>query len=116
MIIRQAARRAEFRADKMGKSDLGRGDHLFTGLNSFEPGQQHEPHSHCDRDKLYVVLEGQGEVTIGDESSPVDPGDIAIAPAGVVHSMRNPGPERLVALIVMSPPPPTRGSCGDPAE
>ena len=105
MIVRNASKKAVFRPDKMGKADLGRGAHLFAGLNAFEPGQEHLPHTHCDRDKLYVVLEGRGEVTIGDERVAVAPGDTALATAGVVHSMRNPGPERLVVLVVLSPPP-----------
>ncbi len=61
------------------------------GLNAFEPGQVHEPHTHCDRDKLYFVLEGRG--------------DLALAPADVVHSLANPGPGRLVVMVLMAPPP-----------
>jgi mannose-6-phosphate isomerase-like protein (cupin superfamily) len=105
VILKGAAALARFDAGKMGKADLARGKHLFSGLNAFEPGQEHAPHAHCDRDKLYVVLEGRGELTIGDESAEVGPGDVALAQADVVHALRNPGPERLVVLIVMSPPP-----------
>jgi len=108
MIFRDAAARAAFAADKMGKSDLVRGAHLFAGLNAFEPGQVHEPHAHCDRDKLYVVLQGRGELTIGEKRSTVESGDVALAPADVVHSLLNPGPERLVVLVVMAPPPKAR--------
>lgn len=105
MIVRKATERARFRPDRMGKADLFRGDHVFAGLNAFEPGQQHEPHAHCARDKVYVVLQGTGELTIGDETSRVEPGDTALAPADVVHSVRNPGPERLVMMVLMAPPP-----------
>ena len=105
MIVKNAARGATFNPRKMGKSDLASGDHLFAGLNSFEPGQVHEPHAHCDRDKLYVVMEGQGELTIGEETETVSRGDVALAKADVVHSLRNPGPARLVVLVVMAPPP-----------
>ena len=105
MILKQADERAVFNAEKMGKSDLARGEHLFAGLNAFEPGQIHAPHTHCDRDKLYVVLEGRGELTIGEERSTVRTGDVGIARAGVVHSLHNPGPERLVVLVGMAPPP-----------
>ena len=108
MIFRAAAERAGFRPDKMGKADLAAGDHLFSGLNAFEAGQGHEPHVHCDRDKLYVGLRGTGIVTIGEEESAFGPGDVAFAPANVTHSMRNPGPERLVVLVVMGPPPAPR--------
>jgi quercetin dioxygenase-like cupin family protein len=105
VIVKQAPDRAKFNPNKMGKSDLARGRHLFAGLNSFEPGQVHEPHSHCDRDKLYVVMEGRGELTIGEETATVVPGDVALAEADVVHSLRNNGNERLVVLVVMGPPP-----------
>ena len=108
MILKNAVDRAKINPDKMGKTDLVRGKHLFAGLNTFEPGQVHEPHSHCDRDKLYVVLRGRGELTIGDERSTVTAGDVAFAAADVVHSLSNPGPERLVVLVVMTPPPPAR--------
>jgi mannose-6-phosphate isomerase-like protein (cupin superfamily) len=33
-------------------------------------------------------------------------GDAAFAPSGIVHSIRNPGPERLVVMAVLGPPPP----------
>jgi mannose-6-phosphate isomerase-like protein (cupin superfamily) len=89
----------------MGKADLAAGEHLFAGLNAFEPGQAHEPHTHCDRDKLYVVLQGRGELTVGGTTSEVGPGAVALAPAGVVHAVRNPGPGRLVVLTVIAPPP-----------
>lgn len=112
MIVRKVAERAAFDPKKMGKSDLVRSDHLFAGLNAFEPGQVHEPHAHCDRDKLYVVLEGRGEVTIGDESGPIGPGEVALAPADVVHSLRNDGPGRLLVLTVMAPPPAKDRKCG----
>lgn len=105
MIIKNAANRASFRSEKMGKADLTAGEHLFAGLNAFEAGQAHEPHAHCDRDKLYVVLSGTGELTIGDECQTVGPGDVGLARAGIVHSVTNPGPERLVMLTTMSPPP-----------
>jgi mannose-6-phosphate isomerase-like protein (cupin superfamily) len=105
VIIRDPAQHARFRTDKMGKADLAVGEHLFCGLNCFEAGQEHEPHAHCDRDKIYLVLQGEGEVTVGEATGDVGPGDMAFAAAGVVHSMRNPGPERLVVAVAMGPPP-----------
>ena len=56
MILKNAAGRAVFNPDKMGKVDLAVCDHLFTGLNAFEAEQEHEPHTHCDRDKVYENL------------------------------------------------------------
>lgn len=105
MIFRKAASMAEFSPAKMGKVSLGGGDHLYTGLNCFEAGQEHKAHVHGDQDKMYVVLEGRGEATVGEEAAEVTTGDVLLAKAGVVHSLRNPGPERLVVLVIFGPPP-----------
>ncbi|MBL8179194.1 MAG: cupin domain-containing protein [Bryobacterales bacterium] len=105
MIVRNAAALAQFSPQKMGKLTLAAGQHLYAGLNCFEPGQEHHAHVHPDQDKLYFVLEGAGEATLGEESALLHPGDLLLAPAGVLHSMRNPGPHRLTVMIVFAPPP-----------
>jgi quercetin dioxygenase-like cupin family protein len=97
--------RAEFPAGKMGKCDLVRGEMLSAGLNCFEPGQEHKAHTHEGQDKLYYVVEGGGWLTIGEERSYFQAGDLALAPAGVEHSLKNDGPGRLVVLVVFAPPP-----------
>ena len=105
MIVRNPASLAVFSESKMGKVSLASGDRLYAGLNCLEPGQEHAAHVHADQDKLYVVLEGDGEIEVADHRSAVHAGDLALAPAGVPHSVRNPGPGRLVVLVVFSPPP-----------
>jgi mannose-6-phosphate isomerase-like protein (cupin superfamily) len=105
MFLKKASSLATFAQDKMGKSTLAQGDFLFAGLNAFEPGQEHAAHVHEGQDKLYVVLEGHGVVQIDEQSEFLTAGDVAFAPAGAVHSIRNPGPERLVVMAVLSPPP-----------
>lgn len=105
MVIRNVAAQAVFSGEKMGKVSLVQGDHLYAGLNCFEPGQEHKAHVHADQDKMYLVLAGSGEITIGEERHEVSLGDLALAPAGVVHAIRNPGPERLVVMITFAPPP-----------
>jgi mannose-6-phosphate isomerase-like protein (cupin superfamily) len=74
-------------------------------LNSFEAGQEHAPHAHEGQDKLYLILEGNGMVQVGEETELLLAGDAAFAPSGVVHSIRNPGPQRLVVMAVLAPPP-----------
>jgi len=108
MILENPAGQAVFRHDKMGKADLARGEKLFCGLNTFEPGQRHEAHVHADQDKLYVVLEGVADVSVGGDKRRVAPGGVALAVAGERHGIENAGSERLIVLVVMSPPPPAR--------
>ena len=105
MVISKAASRAVFRAEKMGKADLVASEHLFAGLNAFEPGQEHELHTHARQDKLYYVLEGRGEVTVEEERTAIGAGDLVLARSGEKHALKNPGPERLVVMVVMGPPP-----------
>ena len=65
---------------------------------------------------LYAVEDWGAEIVYPDtETEPpylarpavVEPGDAALAPADVVHSLSNPGPARLVVAVVMAPPPPS---------
>ncbi|MCC6389962.1 MAG: cupin domain-containing protein [Bryobacterales bacterium] len=105
MIVTHTLSKAQFSQEKMGNVTIGAGENLYAGLNCFEPGQEHKAHTHAGQDKLYVVLDGSGEVTVGEETAVVSAGDVILAPAGVPHSMRNPGPRRLTVLIVFAPPP-----------
>ena len=105
MIIADARKNAVFQAEKMGKSGLAQGDHLYAGLNAFEPGQEHAAHIHADQDKLYAVLQGEAEVTLDGEAARIGTGGVVLAKAGVPHGIRNPGPDRLIVLVVFSPPP-----------
>ena len=112
MIVRDVPSKAVFRPEKMGKADLATTEHLFAGLNSFEPGQQHALHTHEGQDKLYYVLEGTGEVTVGETRSTIGAGDLVLAKSGEKHALKNPGPNRLVVLVVMAPPPKKNGRGG----
>ena len=105
MFVKQVSNHARFSPEKMGKTTVAQGDYLFAGLNCFEPGQEHAPHAHQGQDKLYVILEGAGIVTIGEETDHLTAGDAAFAPSGVMHSVRNPGPGRLIVMAILAPPP-----------
>ena len=105
MFVRNVTSLARFNSARMGKTTVAEGEFLFAGLNSFEPGQEHAPHAHEGQDKLYLVLEGAGFVTIAGQEEALAPGDAAFAPSGVVHSIRNPGPQRLIVMAILAPPP-----------
>lgn len=96
---------AQFRPDKMGKVDLASSERLMCGLNCFEPGQVHKPHAHSGTDKLYYVLEGRGEFSLGEATQRMEAGDLLHVPEGREHGVRNTGEARLVVLIVMAPNP-----------
>jgi quercetin dioxygenase-like cupin family protein len=87
------------------KSTIFLSPNMLVGMDCLEPGQAQPPHSHHGRDKLYFVVEGEGEFSIGDESRLLAQGGLAWAPADVSHGVRNTGATRLTMLIAMAPEP-----------
>ena len=77
-----------------GAVDLNLGDvvgSVETGLShmTVPPGAEgYPPHCHAAEEELFVVLEGAGTVTLGDESAEVRRGSVVSRPAGtrVAHS------------------------------
>lgn len=103
-VIRPSAH-AEWRADKMGKSTLYQSPRLLVGLNAFEPGQAHALHAHEGMDKLYHVVEGEGQFLLDGRALPMRAGDLLVAPSGVPHGVRNTGGARLLVLVILAPAP-----------
>jgi len=95
---------ATFDSDKATKADLVRGQHLFVGLNCFEPGQSQKVHVHAGADKFYLVMTGKARMTVGEETREVGPGTVVWAPADLPHGVAQ-ALERTVMLVAISPPP-----------
>ncbi len=90
------------------KADVARGQTLFLGVNILQAGESQALHTHEGQDKAYVVLRGTGDFSVEEQSRRCGPGDTIWAPAGELHGVVNPGPEPLVVLVAMAPPPPSR--------
>ncbi|MEA2251515.1 MAG: hypothetical protein QOG70_1757, partial [Solirubrobacteraceae bacterium] len=80
-----------------------------TGLRHLvvEPGAlSGPPHCHSSEEELFVVLEGEGVLLLGDEEHPVRPGTIVSRPpgTGVAHAFRaGDGPLTLLAYGTRDP-------------
>jgi len=59
-------------------------------------------HYHAEHDEVIFVAQGEGEFRLGDEVRTVKPGDVVVAPAGVVHGP-TPNSPRFVFLSVFAP-------------
>jgi quercetin dioxygenase-like cupin family protein len=97
--------RLTFSPEKMKKNGLVDTPSLFCDAYCFEPGQEQAGHRHAVGDKLYYVLSGTGRIRVGADERDLGPGDLVCAPAGEEHGVHNPGPDRLVLLVVMAPKP-----------
>ena len=96
---------AEWLEGKMGKTTLYESSRLLVGLNAFEPGQAHALHAHAGMDKVYLVLQGEGEFLLEHETLPMKAGDLLVAPEGVPHGVRNSSGGRLLVAAILAPAP-----------
>lgn len=67
------------------------------------PGMATAPHHHERTEEIYYILSGSALMTLAGESRPVGPGDAIAIPPGLVHTIRNTGPEELVFLCTCAP-------------
>lgn len=69
-----------------------------------EPGVKTKRHHLIATTERYVILEGQGDVEIGDQTpQPVFPGDVVIIPPNTPQRIKNTGLEDLVFLAICTP-------------
>jgi mannose-6-phosphate isomerase-like protein (cupin superfamily) len=67
------------------------------------PGGKTTPHFHPQTEEIYYILEGEGRMTIGDETCEVEPGDAIAIPPGAVHTITNAGSITLKFLCCCAP-------------
>ncbi|MHC1781338.1 MAG: cupin domain-containing protein [Anaerolineaceae bacterium] len=92
-----------FPDDKYGKATLFFSEQILVGLNCFRPGQELDKHPHENQTRFYLVLEGEGQVTIGEEVKIVAAGDVVWVPPRHPHRIVNSGSGQLVMLVGITP-------------
>ena len=95
----------DFSSEKMKKVSLIDTDNFFCDIYCLEPEQFQKVHSHEGSDKVYMVLQGKGKVTVGSVEKELSENDITLAPSGEDHGVMNDSGEKLVLLVFMSPKP-----------
>ena len=74
---------------------IGDGEHMDVVEFTYDPGRDGpDPHIHRHHSDAFRVLEGELELQLGPDRERVrlPAGGFALAPPGVVHTFRNPGP------------------------
>ena len=69
-----------------------------------EPGSPQSVHSHEGREQVYVIVQGRGAMTVGEEIQEVGPGTAILVPPGTDHCIKNVGDEKLIYVSATSPP------------
>jgi mannose-6-phosphate isomerase-like protein (cupin superfamily) len=74
----------------------------FLACTTLEKGKAIE--SHVDpMEEIYFIMSGEGEMTVGEDTRHVVPGDAIWIPAGSAHSLLNTGQNVCFILVVASP-------------
>src|SRR5262249_2344438 len=104
-LFKDTGSAAAFAPDKMKKVNLFDTERMFCDVYGLNPGQEQTAHAHAGSDKAYYVLDGVGRFRIGNQERELGSGYAILAPAGLSHAVRNPGPARLTLLVFMAPKP-----------
>lgn len=84
----------------MDRQDAATSEAFFVIL---EPGESPPLHVHPDAEQVFFVLEGDAEMTVGQESPerfPLRVGDFVRTPPGTYHAVRCTSPGRFVYLSI----------------
>jgi len=72
-------------------------------ISRYAPNAFVEEHVHKVQEQIYYVIEGEGVLTLNDESHLMRPHDYVYVPPGVRHSFTNSGLGGLVFFVVTTP-------------
>ena len=78
-------------------------DQFSMGYVVLEPRGGQVPWHNQEQEEVYVVLEGEGEMCLGDERQTVTAGQAVQIPPGVFHQLTNTGDTPLVMLYCYGP-------------
>ena len=67
------------------------------------PGGVIAEHIHPRQDEQFTILAGQAHFTLNGEKHVAGPGQTIVVPAGVPHSVANPGPAQIDAVVERRP-------------
>ena len=68
------------------------------------PGGETVEHYHRTTEEIYLFVNGEGRMRLGDEQADVRAGDTVVIPPGTKHKLWNAGSEPLVLLCCCAPP------------
>jgi len=87
----------------MDAGELGSRNMSVTWLEVPE-GIDQELHSNEEAEQVYIVVSGQGTLTVAGDTQDVAPGDLVLVPPATDHSISNAEAPDLCCVSVQSPP------------
>ena len=73
------------------------------GLVTLEPGGGQVPWHNQEQEEIYFILEGSGEMCLGEERQSIAAGQAVFIPPRVFHQLTNTGPEPMKMIYCYGP-------------
>ena len=67
------------------------GEQVLVCRVTYEPGKQVPEHAHEHTEQVMVIVDGEVDVTIGDDRRHLRTGDVCVMNRGVEHELHSPG-------------------------
>jgi len=87
----------------LGPGDFGSRNLAVTWVEC-APGSQQDLHAHPAEEQVYVIVEGRGTMTVGEEAQEVERGTLVFIPPQTNHAIRAAGDEPLIYVSAPAPP------------
>lgn len=71
------------------RDDLAPGRIQMVNWSTLLPGKSFRPHYHEAMDEIFIILDGEVEITVGNETERLGKGDAVVIPQSCVHVMKN---------------------------
>ena len=94
---------AEYSSEKRVRKRLFLSDRIVSEVVFYEPGQETVEHHHPRQDEIFLVLEGHGVITLGEEEVEIEPTSMIFVPANLKHGVKVDKESRLVLLFFKGP-------------
>jgi mannose-6-phosphate isomerase-like protein (cupin superfamily) len=91
-IIRELAGLAQATAQRLSLAEV-----------TITPNGGSREHYHRQMEEVYYLLQGQAQLTLGDEACVVGPGDSVVIPPGAGHKIVNVGTTDVVMIVACAP-------------
>jgi mannose-6-phosphate isomerase-like protein (cupin superfamily) len=69
------------------------------------PAQTMPKHVHPDSECVMIIIDGRGDLIMGNQTYEMQKGSLTVIPSGADHGVRNTGADPLVILTVQGPGP-----------
>jgi mannose-6-phosphate isomerase-like protein (cupin superfamily) len=82
------------------KADLRPGRIQMVNWASLGVGKRFAPHYHEDMQEIFILVQGEAEITVGTDTATLRRGDAVVIDPREVHQMRNSGAEAVEYLAI----------------